>query len=284
MAATALESPQVLKFSGASGRSLEADFWTAGGGSSRGLVVVTHGFKAFRRYSFLPELSRRLSLSGFDVLNMDFSHNGYSCEEQAFSDREAFRSNTLLKEEGDLSAVLDHVTNRRDILGNYEQIGLIGHSRGGVAVVQVASKFACVKAICTLGALSDLALTQFGLTPELRSIWIERGEILVESKLSSTPLPIGIDLLRDVESNPRRIERSVQHLNIPYLIVHGDCDERVTVENARQLAGWARQGTLEIVQGGDHHFGVSYPFAGSTAAFEKAVAPIQKFFLQYLPE
>jgi pimeloyl-ACP methyl ester carboxylesterase len=56
------------------------------------------------------------------------------------------------------------------------------------------------------------------------------------------------------------IRAAVQQLNIPYLIVHGEKDETVLLQEASALENWNPTNQLEIIEEANHTFGSSHPW------------------------
>ncbi len=69
----------------------------------------------------------------------------------------------------------------------------------------------------------------------------------------------------------------------PWLIVHGEDDETVPVEDGRRLAeraGGERE--LRIIPGASHTFGSRHPFAGPTPQLIQALNATQRWFRAHL--
>ena len=86
-----------------------------------------------------------------------------------------------------------------------------------------------------------------------------------------------LETLDDVEQNADGsldIEAAAARVEAPWLIVHGDADEAVSVAEAIELAGRASKGRGRaeslIVPGAGHTFGAVEPFGGMTPALEQA--------------
>ena len=60
--------------------------------------------------------------------------------------------------------------------------------------------------------------------------------------------------------NKYNIESAVSKLNIPYLVIHGDNDKAVDVNEAYDLASWNKKNNLHIVNGAGHTFGSKHPW------------------------
>jgi dienelactone hydrolase len=78
---------------------------------------------------------------------------------------------------------------------------------------------------------------------------------------------------------------SAPGVQAPWLLVHGEADETVPVEEADRLfraAGGRRKLDLLRIPGGSHTFGARHPFAGPTPALIQALNATQRWFRRHL--
>ena len=117
--------------------SLPGDEWIRGeariprGAPPRSAVVLLHGFRAFRSWSFLPWLARQLAASGYAAVTFDFSRNGVGPDPGRFSELKAFAGNTVSREVREVGWVLDRVLDGEVIPRTPDRVALLGHGRGG---------------------------------------------------------------------------------------------------------------------------------------------------------
>ena len=52
-------------------------------------------------------------------------------------------------------------------------------------------------------------------------------------------------------------------LKKPILILHGDQDESVSIEEGKAIAEWTKQ-SLHVIHGANHTFGASHPYLENT--------------------
>jgi len=74
-------------------------------------------------------------------------------------------------------------------------------------------------------------------------------------------LPQNFSLYEDYKAHQSRlhIQEAVASLRIPVLVLHGDQDSAVSIEEGKALASWS--GTqLVVIEGGDHVFGGKHPW------------------------
>lgn len=211
------------------------------------LVIVCHGFMAFKDWGFFPYIGERLAQAGFVCFVFNFSHNGVVDDGERITEYKRFEQNTITKELEDLDAVISHfVNNDFGYKGIDEQrIALVGHSRGGaVAILQSASDVR-VKALVTLSAVS----TFDRWTLRQKEQWRKERFLPLAKDGSVSSLRIGIRYLEDLEQNQRRfdIPFAASKIRIPWLLIHGEADVTVPPREAEILYQASNKATTEYV-------------------------------------
>lgn len=145
----------------------------------------------------------------------------------------------------DLDAVLDHVQNTPYV--DPSRMMILGFSGGGAAAVYVAAEDARVYGLAVVGTPAHFGI--FEKEPEkILEDFRERGLI----KSPEYPPDVGRWLKAFDTIEPRRwiAQFKGKHL----LIVHGDEDELIPLEHARELYDAAPRGITElsIIPGGEH--------------------------------
>lgn len=143
---------------------------------------------------------------------------------------------------------VDDVVALLQFLKDYPQadssrIGLYGVSRGGMMAFQVASRLPQVKALVVKSGVYDLA-----------------GQLLKRPRMDQTYRELipgystGAKQLLDQRS-PRYVINKIK-TDLPILLLHGDQDDRVDVQQVLQMADVLklqnRPHKLEVFEGGDH--------------------------------
>jgi len=255
----------------------------------RPTVVVAHGFKGFMEWGFFPHLAELLVRRGFVVVRFNFSGSGQGPGDERVTDLDAFRENTFSREQEDLRTVLDAL-DEEVAPGRIDRDrqGLFGHSRGGGAAVLTAGhpdlrdRFA---ALVTWAAVA----TFDRIGPDEVERWRAEGELVVVNSRTGQELPMGLGILKDLEAHRDEldIQAAAARVAAPWLIVHGEADETVPVDESRQLeeaAGADRGRTVErlTIPGAGHTFGAVHPFAGPTPHLVQALNATQAWFRRYL--
>ncbi|RMD98153.1 MAG: alpha/beta hydrolase, partial [Calditrichaeota bacterium] len=60
----------------ASGEVIHGDLWHRQDVRNAPVVLIMHGFKAFKDWGFFPDICARLTESGYVAINFNFSRNG----------------------------------------------------------------------------------------------------------------------------------------------------------------------------------------------------------------
>jgi len=245
-------SPESEEIEGADGGPLRLDRYPARRSHSIGPVVLVHGFRAWKRWGFLPLLASRLAAEGFDAVAFSASGSGIADDSGAFAEPQRFRRNTYAQELGDLDRVVTWAIARNS---RSRRASLVGHSRGGtLSILHAASdpRIACVAALAPQ--------SRVGMWKETEIAAWERGEdVAIYDFRTRSSLPLGPDLWRDyaVHREDRYdVLRAAAALGRPLLLVHGARDRVVSPEHARILAERASPDLTEllILEGAGHSF------------------------------
>jgi pimeloyl-ACP methyl ester carboxylesterase len=250
-------------------------------GEARPAIILCHGFKGFKDWGFFPRAAERLALAGFAAVSFNFSGSGVGEDGESFDELERWGGQTISGDLADLATVTDFVTE-----GGAPWVGLLGHSRGGATALVHAARDVRVKALVTWAAVSRyLRWPQDDI-----DLWRRAGRIDVVNLRTGQVLPIGRDLLDDMEANESGaldVLGAAARLRVPWLIVHGTADETAPHDDARRLHEASIKGggrsELLMIEGAGHTFGVRHPWAGSSAEFDRVLASTVEFFSVALP-
>ncbi|MCF8241225.1 MAG: alpha/beta fold hydrolase [Melioribacteraceae bacterium] len=242
-------------------------------------IIFVHGFKGFKDWGFGPHLGNYLAAQGFFVITFNFSHNGIGEEKNEFTELHKFRTNTFSREVRELSEIIDAYNS--GFFGNNQKnkIGLLGHSRGGAVSILTASKNSNVDALVTWSAIAKLDR----YSERQKKDWKEKGVFEIENARTKQIMPLGIELLKDIEENGNdflNLKIALRDLDKPLLIVHGDQDLAVPLHEGEQLFEWSDKNLTEmfIVQSAGHTFNIKHPFEGSNEQFDLVLAKTNEFF------
>ncbi len=178
-------------------------------------VIFAHGLESSKDGRKWRSFAPRFAERGFGYLRFNFRGCG---EGEERSEGELIRSDLSARSE-DLLAALDYVSSR-----GAGEIGILGSSFGGMAALVAASGDPRPKAL-----------------------------VLLATPLKLRGLRVPPSFVQDVES--RDLPALASKISIPALVIHGEEDELVPVEDARilyeRLSGPKE---LRIIPGADHVF------------------------------
>ena len=254
----------------ARGRLVRGDVRIPDGPPPRSAIVVVHGFKGFKDWGFFPHVCGALAAAGHAVVSFNFSGSGIGNDPQTFTELEAFAANTFSREVEELGRVIDWTTGGDLLPRRPRSLGLLGHSRGGGDAILLTASDERVRSLTTWSAVSHFDRWGAATLAE----WREAGRIYVLNSRTGQQMPLDLGLLEDFEAHRESLDvrGAAARIDVPWLIVHGERDATVDVEEARALARVARKRHLEVIEGAGHTFEVAHPFAGSSRQLDRALA------------
>jgi len=252
---------QVLK--GIHNKPILTDVYYHKTNTKKPIVIFAHGYKGYKDWGAWHLVAKAFSESGFVFVKFNFSHNGGTVEQPIdFPDLEAFGHNNFIKELDDLQSVIDWVFDNKDLQqeADMSSITLIGHSRGGGIVTLKAQEDARITSLITWASVSDYG-ARFP-TGELLEVWRKNGVSFVENGRTKQQMPHYFQFYQNFIDNSDRlnIKRAVENLTIPHLIVHGQADETVKLQEAQNIHSWHPNSTLFVVKNANHTFGSKHPW------------------------
>ncbi|MBL1214084.1 MAG: prolyl oligopeptidase family serine peptidase [Ignavibacteriae bacterium] len=242
-------------------------------------LFFVHGFKGFKDWGFGPYLGKYLADKGFFVVTFNFSHNGVGENFTEFTELEKFAENTISLEIAELSELI--AAYEKGFFGNTKvnKIGVIGHSRGGGVSILNAVNNNSIDALCTWSAVS----TFDRYTDRQKTEWKQKGFFEALNSRTNQMMRMNLSYLEDVEKNKNSsldFASASHNLKIPWLIIHGEQDLAVPVDEAKKLYAWSQKDSTDfmIVPSTGHTFDITHPFQGSNSKFERVLDVTSKFF------
>jgi len=256
-----------FQYLGAAKRRAAGTIFLADSSSKKPVLLIAHGFKAFKDWGFFPYLARYFASKGMFVVTFNFSHNGCDESGREEADLAAFKENCFSYETQDLEhvhALLECGALPQAHLADASKIHLLGHSRGGASIIECAN-LSGVKSLILLASISRYPT----LSIEEQREWREQGVRWVENLRTKTLLPLGLRLLEDIVSGEHILEERLKSIEVPVCIIHGTEDLTVPAKAARELSSWAKNSELHLLKGGGHTFEMKHPCLESTTNFEE---------------
>jgi pimeloyl-ACP methyl ester carboxylesterase len=203
--------------------------------SARGAAILCHGMESDKNSEKLVFVGRELARHGILVLRFDFAYVGES------SGR--FEDITYSGEVEDLRAAYALVESLKP-----GRTAIFGSSMGGTIALMFAAQEPTVAALVTLAApLHPEKFPARVLSPEQLRDWRNSGFIIYNGQRFNAALLFDLESI-DVSACARQV-------GCPVLILHGEADAIVPVEEAQELHGClSGKKRLSILPGSDHRF------------------------------
>ena len=232
-------------------------------GLQKPIIIFCHGYKGFKDWGAWNLMADAFAEAGFCFIKFNFSHNGGTKEQPIdFPDLEAFGNNNYTKELDDLDTVINWVCSNIQLSteANINNITLLGHSRGGGIVIIKAAEDSRIKAVISLAGVSNYK-NRFPVGIAFDN-WKNEGVYFVENARTKQQMPHYFQFYENFIKNESRltIQSAAKNLNIPFLIIHGDADTSVSIQESKNLHQWNPNSTLEVIKGANHVFGASHPW------------------------
>ena len=272
-----------------SGVELYGDIrWKEGMSDSAGrklpVIIVCHGFKAFKDWGPFPAIGRYFAESGFVSIVFNFSHNGIGKNFRKFSEREKFSVNTFSLELEDVNSILDAISmDRIDCrFMDSSKIGIVGHSRGGGIAIIKAREDKRIKAVAAWSTVSHFDR----YTEAQRKRWREKGYVGLPSINPESLFRLRTDLLDDLEKNGERlnIKNAVHDLGKPLLLIHGTADLPVPIDEVKSLYEISDKTMTELIllEGIGHMYGARHPYVKPAPAMSRVLELTTAWFHKHL--
>ena len=256
-----------IEIEGENGRPILIDTFHQKTSENLPVIIFCHGFKGFKDWgawdlmglAFARSLSGVEGKAGYLFIKFNYSHNGGTKEQPIdFLDLEAFGKNNYSIEVRDTKRVLNWL--KQSDLPAKGDITLIGHSRAGGIATIVASDDSRVTRLVTMASVAHYD-QRFPQGEELQK-WKHNGVYYIKNGRTQQEMPLYFQFYEDFQSNSDQlnITQAARKLRIPHLIIHGDADPTVAVQDAHDLKEANPQSELRILRGADHVFGASHPW------------------------
>ena len=218
-------------------------------------ILFIHGFMGFKDWGCWNLMQDLFVNQGFGFCKFNLSHNGGTVDNPVdFPDENAFAKNTYSKELYDVHEIINWISSH--FLTPYELI-LIGHSRGG-GIAALVNHEMIIKKIF-LAPISSFD-KRFPIDDELDE-WKIKGYRTILNSRTKQQLKQNIAFWEDfnIHATELSIENSCVKNFTPALVIHGNNDESVAIEEGKNIADWLGCKLIEIA-GANHTFGATQPW------------------------
>lgn len=203
------------------------------------VVVLCHGFASNKDRPTYIKLQGLFNDRSIATFRFDF----YGTNESAGK----FEDITL-------SEAVDDTLNAIQFLQTkgYVSFGLIGSSFGGMTSLLTAANSKDLKVLALRAPVTDyLEKIIAKISNEEIAAWKNNGFILYHQSDGNKPR-VNYSFFLDAEKADGKA--AARKIGIPTIIVHGDADQSVPIEQSRKTATLIKNCRLEIIKGADHRF------------------------------
>ena len=209
-------------------------------------------------------MGKEFAKNNFAFIKFNFSHNGGTIKNPIdFPDLEAFGNNNFSHELNDIEIILESLIKNKDFKNDFDfnDISLIGHSRGAGSVIIKASENKKISKVISWAGVSDFKV-RFNEGSNEFDNWKKKGVMYVENARTKQLMPHYFQFFQDFKKHEERfnIKSAVEKLKIPFLIIHGSKDSSVLPAEGENLFSWSKSGEIQIIEGSDHVFKSKHPW------------------------
>jgi len=222
------------------------------------IIILCHGFSTSKEGRTYARLEEILSEKGISTFRFDFFGHGES--EGKFEEITTFEA-------------VDDIQNAIKFLkeSGYKKIGLVGSSFGGMASIIEAGKTNDLSVLALKSPVSDyMALIHSRVDEQDIKGWEEKGVIDVTGVDGEIRI---LNFSFYEEAEKVKVYEAAKDIKIPTLIVHGDEDETVHIEQSKKTASLIEHCRLETIEGADHTY-------SKAEHFEKMLDLISEFIIE----
>lgn len=273
------------------GLPIRYDLYVPNGGAEETFPVVLflHGFKGFKDWGAFPAACEELSSAGFAVVAFNFSLNGIGDNLLEFDRLDLFARQTLSQDLNDVGTVIEalkrgEIASDKAVLET-DQIGILGHSRGGHTAVAAAAEYTEIACLVTWSAVADYNARW---SEDMIRDWESKGVTEIKNGRTGQMMPVKRLVYDDaLEHADRLIALSrIGNLHLPALFVHAKGDEAVPFSEAEKLyrTSPSTDKELKLIPNSGHTFDTSHPFEEEEfpEAFESALTATINWFQDHL--
>ena len=255
--------------------------------NSKPLVLLIHGFRAFKDWGFFPYFAEKIAEFGFFASTVDFSLNTLIDKEKCLFDMERFSKNTVTQQITEAKLFLSMLQNENFVGEKFARywsgdVYLIGHSLGGALAIMTADGLPSVKKLATICSIFDFDI----YTERQKEEWKKNGFKEFTDTTTNQKIRLDVNFLLDrlTYSGEKSLTSVVSRLKIPYYILHTEADATVSPKAATILANAVLDKSflkMEIVKSANHLLNSSHPFSETNPVLEKIISDILDFFSNF---
>lgn len=205
---------------------------------SRPIIILVHGFASNKNTTNLVKLKDILGQKNIATFRFDIFGHGES--EGKFEDI------TITEAVDDILQAIKFLRSK-----GYTKIGLVGSSFGGISSIMAASKTSDLLLLALKSPVSDFwELEKERYSEKELEEWKRLGYIDYEDE--GRMMKLGYTFVEDFKNNDAY--KAAPNIKISTLIVHGDSDEIVPVDQSIKTSKLIPNCKIVLVKGADHRY------------------------------
>jgi hypothetical protein len=222
------------------------------------VIILCHGFTVSKDNSTYRRLEPMLNEKNITTFRFDFFGHGES--EGNFEDV------TVSEGVDDILNAIEYLKQK-----GFSKIGLVGSSFGGISSIMAASKTNDLFVLVLKSPVSDYLEVEIKRrTKQKIDEWRSKG-FIIHTNSKGEKKKLNYSFFEDAKKNNGY--EAAKKIKIPTLIVHGDKDQDVPIEQSKKTAGIIPNCKLEIISGADHKY-------TDPEYFEKMLGLITEFIVK----
>lgn len=247
------------------------------------LAIIVNGLNGFSSYGMFPQIQKELQVAGVSSIAINFSHGGVRENDDIFTEIELYEKNSMRLEVLDILSV---VNSLNEINVEYKELYLISHSLGSIptafAGFELYNNKINLKGIVFISPSMNLDF--WG--SENMDKWEKDGFLNYYIKRTNQTLKLGKEFLEETKHSTTtwNIEIPISKTPVKYLIIHGDKDESIPIEEAHIVSEWVKkynyECTLMIIENANHNYNITHPFQNVSTEFENLIYQLSKWILE----
>lgn len=253
------------------------------------VIMFLHGFKGFKDWGTFPAVCQELASAGFAVIAMNFSLNGIGKYKMEFDRLNLFARETFTQDLEDIGTVIQAVKDGEITAKGAsllkQQMGILGHSRGGQTAVAAAAEYDEISCLVTWSAVADY---NERWSKKMVNDWQTKGVTEIKNGRTGQIMPVEKVVYDDARKNANRVIalNRVNELQIPALFIHSRGDDAISYKNTEQLfeACPSPEKDMMLLPDSGHTFGGSHPFKDEEfpKPLQHAFKKTKEWFVDYL--
>jgi uncharacterized protein len=249
-----------IHFSNSKGNKICGVLSNPASGLSAPVIILCHGFTTSKDGSTNTQLETIFNNHKIATFRFDFFGHGESEGD--------FENITISEAVNDILKAIKYLKDK-----GFSKLGLVGSSFGGISSIIAASKTKDLFVLVLKSPVSDYyeVETKRKTKKELKE-WKTKGFIFHKNS-KGEERRLNYSFFDDFKNN--NAYEAAKKIKIPTLIVHGDEDKTVPIEQSKKAASIIENCKLEIIIGADHKY-------SNREEFEKMLGLISQFVIEHI--